>query len=50
VLKPGQDDGFLSEIKISSTPYFGGEVKPKATCPRILRHIKERYEYERNIS
>jgi hypothetical protein len=50
VLKPGQDDGFLSAIKISSTPCFGGEVKPKAPCRRILRHIKERYQYERNIS
>jgi hypothetical protein len=28
--KPGQGDGFLRAIKISSTPSFGGEVKLEA--------------------
>jgi hypothetical protein len=25
---PAEDDGFLKEIKIVSTIFFGGEVKP----------------------
>jgi hypothetical protein len=29
---PGQGDGFLRAIKIRSTPSFGGEVKPSASC------------------
>jgi hypothetical protein len=27
-LKPGQSDGFLKVIKVRSTPFFGGKVKP----------------------
>jgi hypothetical protein len=30
--KPGQSVGFLKAIKIRITPFFGGEVKPDATC------------------
>jgi hypothetical protein len=32
--------------KICSKPSFGGKVKPSAQCFRILRHVKEPYEYE----
>jgi hypothetical protein len=27
--------------KIRSTTSFGGEVKPSATCRKILRHVKD---------
>jgi hypothetical protein len=30
--KPIRGDGFLREIKIRSTPSFGGELKPLAPC------------------
>jgi hypothetical protein len=40
VFKPGRGDGFLSTIKIRSTPSFGGEVNPEAPYLRILRHVK----------
>jgi hypothetical protein len=36
-------------MKISSTTSFGGEVKPSVPC-KILLHIKEPYEYERDNS
>jgi hypothetical protein len=45
--KPGLGDGFLRAVKIRRTPSFGGEVKPEATCRKILQHVKELYEYER---
>jgi hypothetical protein len=38
--KHGQGDGILWTIKIRSTPSFGEEVKPSATCSKILQHIK----------
>jgi hypothetical protein len=37
----GQGDGFLSAIKISSTPSFGWEVKLEVPCCKILRHVKD---------
>jgi hypothetical protein len=37
----GQGDGFLSAIKIRSTPSFGWEVKPEFPCRKILRHVKD---------
>jgi hypothetical protein len=40
-LKPGQGDGFLSVIKIHSTPSFGWEVKPEVSCRKILWHVKD---------
>jgi hypothetical protein len=49
-LKPRQGHGLLKVIKIHCTPSFGGEVKPEAPCCKILWHLKEFYEYERNIS
>jgi hypothetical protein len=42
--KPGQGNGFSRAIKMSSTPSFGGKVKPSG--PRkILSHVKtSKYE------
>jgi hypothetical protein len=48
--KPGRGDGFSWAIIIRSTPSFKWEVKQEAPCRKILRYIKEIYEYERNIS
>jgi hypothetical protein len=39
--EPGQDDGLLRVIKISSILSFGWEVKPEAPCRRILQHVKD---------
>jgi hypothetical protein len=47
--KPSQGDGFLTTIKICSKPSFRGKVKQETPCRKILQHVKERYEYERNI-
>jgi hypothetical protein len=40
--KPGPGDGFLSAIKIRSTPSFGWDVKPEIQCRKILRYVKIR--------
>jgi hypothetical protein len=48
--KAGRGEGFLRAIKIRSTPSFGGEVKLFAPCRNILQHVKEAFEYERDIS
>jgi hypothetical protein len=45
--RPGRGDRFLRVIKIHSTPSFGWEVKPKAPCRKILRHIKDPLMYPR---
>jgi hypothetical protein len=45
---PAEDDGFLKATKIRSRTSFGGDVKPSVPCPKILRHVKELYEYERD--
>jgi hypothetical protein len=37
--KLGRCDEFLTAIKIRSTPSFGWEVMPEATC-KILRNVK----------
>jgi hypothetical protein len=47
-LKPGRGDVFLRAIKIRCTPSFAGEVKPKASCGKILRHVEEPQRYERD--
>jgi hypothetical protein len=47
---PAEDEGFLRAIKLRSTTYFGGKVKPSAPCRKILRHVKETCEYERDTS
>jgi hypothetical protein len=39
--KSGGGDGFIRAIKIRSTRSFGCEVKPKAPCRKILRHVKD---------
>jgi hypothetical protein len=39
--KPGRGDGFFKCDRISSTPSFGGEVKPSVPCRKILRHVKK---------
>jgi hypothetical protein len=36
-----EDDGFLRAIKIRSTTYFRGEIKPSVPRRKILRHVKE---------
>jgi hypothetical protein len=38
----------LRAIKIRSRTSFGREVKPTAPCRKILRQVKEPYEYERD--
>jgi hypothetical protein len=48
VLKPGRGDGFLRAIKIRCTTSFGRKLKPEVPCRKILRHVKEFYEYEIN--
>jgi hypothetical protein len=45
--KPGRDDGFLRAITIRSTSSFEWEVKPKVTCRKILRHVKDPLTYQR---
>jgi hypothetical protein len=47
---PAAGDGFLRAIKILSTLSFGGEVKTSVLFHKILRHVKETYEYERDTS
>jgi hypothetical protein len=42
--KPGRGNGFLRVIKISRTPFFGGEVKPVVPCYKILWHVKITYK------
>jgi hypothetical protein len=36
-----EDDGFLRAIKIHSTTYFRGAVKPSAPCCKILWHVTD---------
>jgi hypothetical protein len=47
--KPGRSDGFLRATKKNQLSTFG-EIKLDTQCRKILRHVKEFYEYERNIS
>jgi hypothetical protein len=37
---PAEDDGFLTAIKIRSTTYFGGEVKPSAHVVKFYDMFK----------
>jgi hypothetical protein len=41
--KPAEDDGFLTVIKIRSTTSFGGEIKPSASCRKILWYGEEHW-------
>jgi hypothetical protein len=45
--KPGRGDGFLREIKILSTTFFGWEVKPEVPRRKILQHVKDPLRYFR---
>jgi hypothetical protein len=43
---PAKSDGFLRAIKIRSTTFFWGEVKPPAPCRQILRQVKDSLGYD----
>jgi hypothetical protein len=43
-VRPSVGVGFLTTIKISITPYLGGEVKSSAPCRKILRHVKNPFK------
>jgi hypothetical protein len=47
---PAVDDEILRAIKIRSTTSLGSAVKPSAPCRKILRRVKEPYEYEKDTS
>jgi hypothetical protein len=47
---PAQNDGFLRVVKIRSMTSFGREVKPAALRRKILRHVKDPSEHDRDIS
>jgi hypothetical protein len=47
--KHGQGYGFLRAIKIRSTPSSRMGSKAGGPCRKILHHVKELYERERNI-
>jgi hypothetical protein len=47
---PAEDDECSRAIQIRSTTSFGGEVKPLVPCRKIMRHVKEPYEYGRDTS
>jgi hypothetical protein len=38
--KPGRGDGFLRAMKIRSTTFFEGEVKPSVPCRRFYGMLK----------
>jgi hypothetical protein len=42
--KPSRGDVFLTAINICNMPSFGGEVKLKAPCCKILWHVKYHLE------
>jgi hypothetical protein len=44
---PAEDDGSFKGDNIRSMTSFG-EVKPSVPCPKILRHVKDLYEYGRD--
>jgi hypothetical protein len=44
--KSGRGDGFLRTIKMCSIPFFRREVKPSASCRKILPHVKIASKYE----
>jgi hypothetical protein len=44
--KHGRGQWILSAIQIRSTPSFGGEVNPSATCRNILQHVKDPLRYD----
>jgi flagellar biosynthesis protein FlhB len=44
------EQAILRAIKILNTHFFGGEIKPEAQRLKILQHVKQIYEYQRQIS
>jgi hypothetical protein len=48
--KVADNNRFLRTIQIRNTASFGGEAKPSVPRRKILRHVKETYEYERDTS
>jgi hypothetical protein len=48
VFKPGRERWIFKGDKKNSTTFFGGEVKPSATCRNILRHDKDPSRYDRD--
>jgi hypothetical protein len=42
--KPGRGQWIFKDVKICSTPSFGGDVKPSAPCRKILQHVKNPLE------
>jgi hypothetical protein len=45
--KPELGNVFLRAIKIRSTLFFGGVVKPEAPCRKILRDVRDgKYEQQ----
>jgi hypothetical protein len=48
--KPGQRDGFLTAIKIRSTPSFGGQVKPRPHVVKFHGMLKNSTSTKRDIS
>jgi hypothetical protein len=50
MLKPGRGDGFLRAIKVRSRPFFGGEVKPLASCREIYGMLKNLVSMNKNTS
>jgi hypothetical protein len=45
---PAKSNGFLRVIKIHSMTVFRGEVKPSATCHKILWNTKDSLRYKRD--
>jgi hypothetical protein len=43
-----EDDGFLMAIKINSTIFFRGKVKPLVPYHKIVWHVKDPYSMERD--
>jgi hypothetical protein len=46
--KQAEDDGFLREIEIRRMTSFGGDVKPLVACLKILLHVRNLAECERD--
>jgi hypothetical protein len=47
--KPGRGQWILMTIKIRSTTFFGGEVKPSVPCRKILRNVKDPYSVKETV-
>jgi hypothetical protein len=49
--KPGRERWIYKDNKLRKTTSFGvGEVKPSAPCRKILHHVKDPAEYDRDTS